>query len=110
MTLCEQTIHQLSEYLSGALICTSPEGRYEVVSTPFYYPDRDNIELFLSEVVDGAVLISDMGQTILKLSAYGFTPHSSARRRAMIFEIVSSLNVRYENGSFNVVAEMDHVG
>lgn len=108
--LCDQAINKLAEHISASLICMSPEGTYEVVSTPFYYPDRDNVELFLRDVVDGSVLISDLGQTIMKLSTYGFTPHTSARRRAMIFEIVSSLNVRYENGSFNVVSQLNNVG
>ena len=110
MTLCDQTINQISEHFSARLMCRAPEGRYDVLSTPFFYPDRDNVELFLSEVVDGFVLISDLGQTSLKLSTYGFTPHTSARRRAMIFEIVSSLNVRYENGSLSVVTEQHRVG
>jgi hypothetical protein len=110
MTICEQTIRQLHDYLAAALICGPNEAKYEVVSTPFFYPDRDNVELFMSQAAGGKVLLSDLGQTIVKLSEYGFTPYSSPRRRAMIFQIVSSLNVRYDNGSIQVVVEPDNIG
>lgn len=110
MTLCEQAIDRLSKHFSTSLLCSEPEGRFEVISTPFFYPDRDNVELFLSEPVEGLLLVSDQGQTVLKLAEYGFTPHTSGRRRAMIYEITSSLHVRYENGSLNVLVGLEQVG
>lgn len=110
MSICENAIQQLMQYLSQAVLCGPNEANYEVVRTPFFYPDRDNIELYLRELNDGQVLLSDLGQTIIKLSQYGFTPHSSPRRRAMIFQIVSSLNVRYENGSIQAISRPETIG
>jgi hypothetical protein len=83
--------------------CDHASAGYETIVTPFLYPDRDNIEVFIRELDDGRIFISDLGQTMMKLSAYGFTPAANTpRRRAMIFQIVSSMNVQYERGEIVV--------
>lgn len=110
MNLCSSAIAQLSEHLVRGSICRPSEADYEVLSTPLLYPDRDNIELFLNSTSDGKLLISDLGQTVMKLSEYGFQPHTSPRRRGMIFQVTSSMNVRYENGSLLVVADENSFG
>lgn len=110
MNLCTSAIAQLSEHLLRGSVCRPSEAGYEVLSTPFLYPDRDNVELFLKIASDGKLVVSDLGQTIMKLSEYGFQPETSPRRRGMIFQIVSSLNVRYENGSLVVVADETNFG
>jgi hypothetical protein len=82
-----------------------------VVVTPFLYPDRDNIELFIQESPFGdGVLITDLGQTMMKLDEYGFVPGNAARRRAMINQIISSAGVRYEDGAVLTLAPPGDVG
>src|SRR6266542_2055717 len=95
-SLCQEVIGQLSGFIVGASDCGPEEAGYQVITTPFLYPDRDNIEVFLQELADGRVLLSDLGQTMMKLASYGFDPDAnSTRRRAMIFQVVASMNVHY---------------
>ncbi|MSQ15165.1 MAG: DUF1828 domain-containing protein [Dehalococcoidia bacterium] len=110
MTLCENVASHLSTYLSQNIVCGPIEAGYEVLVTPLLYPDRDNIELFLTETPDGLIRVSDLGQTMLKLSDYGFVPNRAPRRRAMIYQITASLGVRYENGSVLVDADQSTLG
>ena len=110
MTLCETAAAQLQHYLSTNTLCTTSEADYEVLVTPLLYPDRDNVELFLKRTETGALLVSDLGQTMMKLSEYGFMPGNAPRRRAMIFQITSSMNVRYEGGNIQVTTDEENLG
>jgi hypothetical protein len=103
--LCRELIGQLSGFIAGSMDCMPVSQGYEAIVTPFLYPDRDNIEIFVQELGDGRVLMTDLGQTMMKLSEYGFVPTpQSPRRRAMIFQVISSMNVTYERGSIVAVA------
>src|SRR6266540_4554778 len=105
-SLSREVIGQLSGFIVGASDCGPEEAGYQVITTPFLYPDRDNIEVFVQELADGRVLLSDLGQTMMKLASYGFVPAAnSPRRRAMIFQVVASMNVQYEDGSIVVTAD-----
>jgi hypothetical protein len=102
MSLCENIATELAGSFREGLFCGPDEAGYEVLNTPFLYPDRDSIQVFLKEVAPGQILVSDLGQTITKLSEYGFNPASAPRRRAMINQIVASMNVRYDRGIVSV--------
>jgi hypothetical protein len=110
MTICSEAIETLSRYISVSLDCGPNVEGYEAIRTPFMYPDRDNIELFISETNDNRIIVSDLGQTIMKLAEYGFLPHQAPRRRAMIYEIVSSNNVAYDDGSVYIVTDAANIG
>jgi hypothetical protein len=110
MNVCDDVIKQLGSYFSSALECLGEDSGYEVVRTPFLYPDRDHIELFLRETHDGQLLVSDLGQTVMKISEYGFVLRNSPKRRAMVFQITSSLGVRFENGSLLVTTSLAEAG
>ena len=108
---CREIISQLSSYVATTLDCGLQQSGYEVITTPFLYPDRDNVDLFARELPDGRVLITDLGETMMKLASYGFTPSTSApRRRAMIHQLIASMNVQYEEGSIVAVAPRMEVG
>src|SRR5690606_9563536 len=102
-SFCQELIAQFSGFVVRAMDC-SEEAGYDVIVTPFLYPDRDNIEVFVQELPDERVLLTDLGQTMMKLSSYGFVPAQSPRRRAMIHQITSSMNVSYEGGNIVVTA------
>ena len=102
MTLCENIIFQLNDHFASDIECLRLDSGYQVVRTPFLYPDGDHIELYLRSMEDGQVLASDVGQTVMKLAEYGFVLRNSQRRRAMASRIASSLRVRFDNGSLSV--------
>ena len=110
MNLCDDAIQQLNSYFISDMECLGEDSGYEVVRTPFLYPDRDHVELFVRETNDGQLLVSDLGQTLMKISQYGFVLRNSPKRRAMVFQITSSLGVRFENGSLLVTTPLAQAG
>lgn len=110
MTACEHALNRLHSFLSRGFVCTGAEAGYEVLVTPALYPDSDNIELFLKPTNDGKFLVSDLGQTMAKLSSYGFSPRNAPSRRAMIHQIVASMGVEYDNGIVLTVSDDASLG
>jgi hypothetical protein len=108
MTLCEDIVRELLSFAESSVFCGPNEAGYEVLNTPFVYPDRDNIQVFIKELPGSRVLLSDLAQTMSKLSEYGFTPANAPRRRAMINQIISSMNVNYDRGIVSVVIEVNN--
>jgi Domain of unknown function DUF1828 len=105
MAFCEHIARELFAFAASVTFCGPDEAGYEVLTTPFVYPDRDNIQLFVKEVPDHQILVTDLGQTMTKLSEYGFVPANAPRRRAMINQIVSSMGVRYDRGVISLVVD-----
>ena len=110
MSICDDAIRQLTSYFSSDIECLGDDSGYEIIRTPFLYPDRDHVELFMRETNDGQLLVSDLGQTVMKISEYGFILRNSPRRRAMVFQITSSLGVRFENGSLLITTPLAQAG
>lgn len=110
MTICEDAMRSLNTYFSNSVICGPEEAGYQVLVSPFVYPDRDNIEVFIRRSDDGHYLISDLGQTLMKLDSTGFVLQTGLKRRAMIHQITSSMRVRYENGTFLIDSNEGDVG
>jgi hypothetical protein len=98
--LCRELISDVAGFIVQSMACVPDQSGYETIVTPFSYPDADHIEVFVQDLGDGRVLLTDMGQTMLKLASYGFVPSAnSPRRRAMIYQVVASSGLQYEDGS-----------
>ncbi|PKB64160.1 MAG: hypothetical protein BZY80_03585 [SAR202 cluster bacterium Io17-Chloro-G2] len=110
MAICDLVLAELTAMFSGAIDCAENNDGIFVLSTPFFYPDRDHIQLYIRQLPDQSYLVSDSGRTMMKLDTYGFELRRSPRRRAMIFQITSSLGVRYDNGRFFVIGEENRLG
>lgn len=108
--LCDQVAELVGATLTNRFICGPERVGYQALVTPFFYPDRDHVELFLRQLSDGQIEVSDLGQTVMKLADYGFLPHVSPKRRAMVFQITSGLNIRYQAGAFFVLAGESEIG
>ncbi|MCH7713160.1 MAG: DUF1828 domain-containing protein [Chloroflexi bacterium] len=110
MAICDSILDGLTKMFSGAIDCAENADGVFVLTTPFFYPDRDHIQLYIRQLPDHSFLVSDSGRTMMKLDTYGFELRRSPRRRAMIFQISNSLGVRYDNGRFFIVAEENQLG
>ena len=110
MSLCDLALAQLKSSFSDSLDCSETAYGYYALSTPMLYPDRDHIQLYIKQLSGGRFLVSDLGQTMMKLSTYGFEPHRTPRRRAMIFQITASTGVKYDNGRFYIIASEEQLG
>ena len=110
MSICDLAVDQLIGVFSGSVDCTETDSGNFVLSTPLMYPDRDHIQLYIRQLQGGNYLISDSGRTMMKLDTYGFDLRRSPRRRAMIYQITSSIGVRYDSGRFFIVAKENEIG
>lgn len=110
MAICDLLLRELTNMFSGSIDCAENVDGNFVLSTPFLYPDRDHIQLYIRQLPNHSFLVSDAGRTMMKLDTYGFELRRSPRRRAMIFQITNSMGVRYDNGRFFVIAEENQLG
>ena len=110
MSICDLALEQLIAVFSGSVDCTETDNGHFVLSTPLMYPDRDHIQLYIRQLQGGNYRISDLGRTMMKLDTYGFELRRSPRRRAIIYQIISSMGVRYDNGRFFIVAKENEIG
>ena len=81
----------------GALFTYSEEDRYEQVSTPFLYPDGDNIDVFLM-LQDEAILVADLGETMAWLYLQSFSMRLSRKQIRLVADICATHGVSFENG------------
>ena len=77
------------------------------MSTPFSYPNGDNIDLFLENRGDifENFLLSDYGMTSVYLSHFQVQTDSSRKRAELIEDIASGLGVSVKNGMLQVIVE-----
>ncbi len=81
------------------------------LSTPFNFPDGSNIDLFLKPTNDlfGNLVLSDLGQTSDYVSDLQFDLFATKKRRIILDDICSSLEVTQNNGSFEIIIEAQQV-
>lgn len=61
------------EYLEADFRCRRfEEATYLVVTTPYLYPNNDVVELYIDEVPEGRVEVSDGGDAEVQLFKHGF--------------------------------------
>jgi len=74
------------------------------IQTPFQYMDGSKIDLFIGKKGDlfETVIISDLGQTVATLLDVPFKPWGTKKRKEVVNEICSSLNVQWVGGEFKI--------
>lgn len=81
------------------------------ISTPFTYPNGEYVDVFLitEENLLQTLRLSDLGQTSLYLRSALVSMPGTARRREIVADIASQLNVKYMNGSLYVLLTSEDV-
>ena len=71
------------------------ESTYIVVATPYLYPNNDVVELYIDELSDGMVEVSDGGEAEVQLFKHGFElmKHPLAVRQAKQIASAREVNV-----------------
>lgn len=77
------------------------------IATPFHYPDGSLIDVFLTPMqgLFENYYLSDCGQTNDYVANLNFDLAATKKRRALIDDICSTLDVKFSDGSFGVVLE-----
>ena len=73
-----------------------------VITTPFSYPDGDDIELFIEFKRDHLIL-SDMGETLRYLDTYLLDTTATEKRRTIVQDVINSTNLRLSRGNIYAV-------
>jgi hypothetical protein len=79
------TCRELSDGLGTLFVCSEVRG-YTRIRTPFLYPDGDVIDVFLDER-DGAVTVTDMGETVRWLRMQSLSPRRSPKQARLVEDV-----------------------
>ena len=81
--------------------CTPTERGDLRVCTPFLFPDRDLVEVFVTLRID-QYLVTDFGHTLGWLRMHSATGRLSASQRELINDLLSTLDVSLHRGQLDV--------
>lgn len=108
MTNCSILSNAISEQLPATFQCRQV-GSYLGLTTPFTYPDGDQVEVFVAQRAgDPRIAVTDLGETVRFLQGHGVDLVGSPRREAIIQDICLGRKVVYRNGILGTVASGIH--
>jgi hypothetical protein len=74
-----------------------------IVETPFFFPDGDPYQIYLKEMPNGIIRLTDMGHTLMHLSYENEVDKFREGTRGKIFsQILSEFSINEDNGEFFV--------
>jgi hypothetical protein len=94
---CEQVIRDYLSKIKAEFACEESDGRLRIV-TPYLYPDNDLVEVYVEELRDGRVRVSDLGEATRHLHTQGFDVFASPKRKFIAETAASRVNAVFENG------------
>ena len=108
--------HQLSSIAQRVPLvreCDAIDGRLLRICTEFLYPNGSNIDLFIEAkqglFEDQLFTLSDLGQTGMYLQESKVNPFSTARRRQLVADICSELQVTFNRGPIHIDMHADQI-
>lgn len=81
-----------------------------IVQTPFFFPDGDPYQIYLKEMPNGIIRLTDMGHTLMHLSYENDIDKFREGTRGKIFgQILSEFSVLEDDGEFYIETEIDNL-
>lgn len=96
----KMTVMEIKEFIKQSftnIFELSENNGFLVLTTPFFYPDGDEIDLYI-QFKDDHLLLSDMGETLRYLDTYLFDVFSTKKRKDIVNDIVKANNIRLSKG------------
>lgn len=106
---CSEIINRTIATLNKGFKCTTSE-LYTCIVTPYSYPDNDLIEIFVEQLGDDTVRVTDLGETLRHLESLGMDIFSSRNRKFLLEEIIRRLHVELNLGKLEKTGRVDKVG
>jgi len=106
-----EVVARYLEYLETDFHCRRlEEASYLVVSTPYLYPNNDVVELYIDELSEGLVEVSDGGEAEVQLFKHGFElmKNPLAMRQAQL--IASARAVKIKGATLTKTGMREDVG
>ncbi len=80
------------------------------VETPFYFPDGDPYQIYLSEIPSGGFRVSDMGHTLMQISYENdIDLFRKGTRGNLLEQIQTELGLQEDDGSFYIESTLSEV-
>ena len=100
----EATIQRIQDSLSDIFGCSEAPSGAVRVRTPLTYPDGTLVDLFLIARDDGAVVVTDYGETMGWLRMQSVKGLTRGQRRK-IARVCQGLNVALAQGRITIIAQ-----
>src|ERR1700752_2106914 len=106
---CRELVEKYIGTLKEGFKCIANENRLRVV-TPYVYPDNDLIEVFIEDLPNGRVRVTDLGETFRHLHSQGFDIAASPKRKFLAETIASRVEVELNRGRLSKTGPAGRVG
>lgn len=103
---CREIIERYIMGLKEGFKCIPTDRRLRII-TPYLYPDNDLIEIFVEDLGNGRIKITDLGESFRHLHSQGFDVNASPKRKFLAETIASRVNVEISGGKLIRVATLD---
>ncbi len=81
------------------------------IETPFYFPDGDPYQIYIKEMPNGILRLTDMGHTMLHLSYDNDVSKFREGTRGKLFDqIKAETFIEEDNGEFYIETELNNLG
>jgi hypothetical protein len=87
---------------------TKLENKTLIITTPFFHPDGDYIDIFLSEE-NGKIRLTDAGLTFMKLSGEALD-YGTDTRTEIVNNILATYNIKIDSGELTTKTDLAHIG
>ena len=94
---CAQVVENTIKELKLGFKCVQHD-RFLSIITPYLYPDNDLVEIFIEELEDNAILVTDLGETLRHLESMGLDLYASRKRKFLLDQIAQRIHVQLVRG------------
>ena len=106
-----EVIEKYLESLEADFRCQRfEEASYLVVTTPYLYPNHDVVVLFIDELPDGGVEVSDGGEAEVQLFKHGFELDKSPPALRQAKQMAAARAVNFDGGTLAKSGPRDDMG
>lgn len=106
---CETVIREYLSKLRLEFACEQVNGRLRLV-TPYLYPDNDLIEIYVEQLPDGRIRVTDLGEATRHLHTQGFDVFASPKRKFIAETVASRVNALFRDGTLEKEGKPEDVG
>lgn len=100
MASCSEIYNALRTSIPQSFACKQTDAGLRL-RTVFEHPDGDMVDLYVIEE-SGKTWLTDHGEALRHLDSMGFDPSNSPRKRSILAQMLSNLNVRESQGRLYV--------
>lgn len=105
---CEKIINKYLEGLKEEFKCMRIDNKLRII-TPYIYPDNDLIEIFIEDLGDSNLIVTDLGEGFRHLHSQGFDVYASPKRKFLAETIASRVNVEISRGKLLRFAQIEKI-